>query len=29
MACLGTIMWLVLWADYMLQLTLRIKGVIA
>ena len=29
MACFGAIMWAVLWAYYMLHLTLRIKGVIA
>ena len=29
MAHLRAIMWVVLWVDYMLQLTLRIKGVIA
>ena len=29
MACLGAIMWVVLWAYYMLHLGLRIKGVIA
>ena len=29
MARLGAIMWVVLWVDYMLQLTLRLKGVIA
>ena len=29
MTCLGAIMWVVLWAYYMLHLALRIKSVIA